>query len=219
MATYPPNNSPLYGAPWMRNQRDRLRSNYKGLYGTGTSPATYATADADALRGANTRVGVQNPMNDPVFSRRRLRAMSNVTRGASAAGDTFQRQTGLGAGTAGGAAQSSLLKALGAANAQGVGDEMYNSERNYLTGLESGNADRNVGVLNNLAALEAQANSLRQNESQYARSLEEEQRQYDETNGLNDPETPEDDFITGPTRGPITRHSAAFSPWLSRYGR
>lgn len=145
------------------------------------------------LAGFGGRVGVQDPMQNANFVQRRLRAMAGVNRGAEDAANQFSRSTGLSYGTTGGAAQRSALRALGAAQAYGVGDEMYKGERDYLTGLEHANEDRALSALGALVGAENSRNALSAAANQFNSQLDEQQYQFDYENPPDDFD--ENDFI------------------------
>lgn len=79
---------------------------------------------------------------DAMAQRRGSRAFNDVVGSARRAGDDFQRSTGLGAGTAGGAAQASLLRTLGGARGAEARDNVLQDERVFRTGIDERNADR-----------------------------------------------------------------------------
>jgi len=206
--------------------RERLRRlNLQSAGDEGTEPYEPRMGQFDRLTSFSGDVSAVDPMSSPLFARRRLRAMGNVTRGAQEAGRTYQRQTGLGAGTAGGAAQASLLNLLGASEAEMVGDELATGERNYLTDLERGNVDRRLSALLASVGAEGNINQLGQQESQFARSLEEQQREFDEVQGIDDNFDENNLFIEGPPYGDpdtgpaFTNRRRPLSTMLTQYGR
>lgn len=100
-------------------------------------------------------------MSRPDMQRRSTRTRADVMGSAQSAADKYRRQTGNNAGSA---AQESLLGLLGGAQASRAADEMFQSERGFLTDVGFKNAanDLQTQFANLSASLQNNQNTIAQ---------------------------------------------------------
>lgn len=124
-----------WNTPQMRdpslNANGKTNKLYKfdrGRYGGGTR-------DQDALRNF-VNGGYKDLRKDKDLIAQQNNALSSSLDQASIQGADYQRRTGQGAGSSGGAAQRNLLMMLGNQQGQQAGENLYENERNFkLSGL------------------------------------------------------------------------------------
>ena len=80
--------------------------------------------------------------DDGDFANQANRAFADQVQAGRTAGSEFQRQTGLGAGSAGGASQSSVLELMGSLQGQRAREEMFTSEQRRLDELSQADMNR-----------------------------------------------------------------------------
>lgn len=141
------------------------------------------------LDSFNPNVAASNPYSDPRFVNRVARAKAGVLRNAQSAAGDYQRSTGLGAGTSGGAGQASLLRMLGSAQAENTADDMFLGERDFQTGLAAANKNREFASLQAGDGAELARLQMQQQQAQFENQFREGNYRYDFEYG-----TPDDNF-------------------------
>lgn len=138
----------------LRAQRRRLFQRRNGAQGGTTTSSSQSNSSSgldsrflDKLYNFDPNVNIPDVSNDPLTLRRSLRARQDIAGAANTAGLEFQRRTGLGAGTAGGAGQAAYLKMMGTAQGARAADDIVQGEREFQTAVGQANRSRALDAL------------------------------------------------------------------------